>query len=71
MCLGQKKVEFKEQQDNKKREAEKDEMGEAEPDFGELTAEETEEKEQLLAEGFRDWSKRDFNTFLKVVAIIA
>ncbi|KAJ4910688.1 chromatin remodeling factor17 [Raphanus sativus] len=30
-----------------------------------LTAEEVEEKEQLLEEGFSTWSKRDFNTFIR------
>ncbi|CAN1164464.1 ISWI chromatin-remodeling complex ATPase CHR17 [Linum perenne] len=30
-----------------------------------LTAEELEEKEKLLEEGFSSWSKRDFNTFIK------
>ncbi|CAH8392020.1 unnamed protein product [Eruca vesicaria subsp. sativa] len=30
-----------------------------------LTAEEVEEKEQLLEEGFPTWSKRDFNTFIR------
>ncbi|KAF7146167.1 hypothetical protein RHSIM_Rhsim04G0217800 [Rhododendron simsii] len=30
-----------------------------------LTAEEQEEKEQLLEEGFSTWSRRDFNTFIR------
>ncbi|KAL1334769.1 ISWI chromatin-remodeling complex ATPase CHR11 [Arachis hypogaea] len=30
-----------------------------------LTAEELEEKEQLLEEGFSSWSRRDFNTFVR------
>ncbi|XP_010524758.1 PREDICTED: ISWI chromatin-remodeling complex ATPase CHR11-like [Tarenaya hassleriana] len=30
-----------------------------------LTAEEVEEKERLLEEGFSTWSRRDFNTFLR------
>ncbi|OWM74109.1 hypothetical protein CDL15_Pgr008420 [Punica granatum] len=30
-----------------------------------LTAEEQEEKEQLLEEGFSSWSRRDFNTFIR------
>ncbi|KAL3508055.1 hypothetical protein ACH5RR_033437 [Cinchona calisaya] len=35
-------------------------------DVGEpLTAEEQEEKEQLLEEGFSTWSRRDFNTFIR------
>ncbi|KAK4718637.1 hypothetical protein R3W88_016975 [Solanum pinnatisectum] len=35
-------------------------------DAGEpLTAEEQEEKEQLLEEGFSMWSRRDFNTFIR------
>ncbi|CAI9765888.1 unnamed protein product [Fraxinus pennsylvanica] len=35
-------------------------------DLGEpLTAEEQEEKEQLLEEGFSTWSRRDFNTFIR------
>jgi SWI/SNF-related matrix-associated actin-dependent regulator of chromatin subfamily A member 5 len=35
------------------------------PDFGELTAEEVDEKEALLSQGFNDWTKRDFTTFVK------
>ncbi|CAL1397128.1 unnamed protein product [Linum trigynum] len=35
-------------------------------DVGEpLTAEELEEKEKLLEEGFSSWSRRDFNTFIR------
>ncbi|KAL6548477.1 hypothetical protein OROGR_008898 [Orobanche gracilis] len=35
-------------------------------DMGEpLTAEEQEEKERLLEEGFSTWSRRDFNTFIR------
>ncbi|XP_004486049.1 ISWI chromatin-remodeling complex ATPase CHR11 [Cicer arietinum] len=35
-------------------------------DMGEqLTAEELEEKERLLEEGFSSWSRKDFNTFLR------
>ncbi|KAL8118718.1 hypothetical protein AgCh_016285 [Apium graveolens] len=30
-----------------------------------LTAEEQEEKEQLLEEGFSTWSKKDFNSFIR------
>ncbi|XP_045832720.1 ISWI chromatin-remodeling complex ATPase CHR11-like isoform X1 [Trifolium pratense] len=30
-----------------------------------LTAEESEEKEQLLEEGFSSWSRKDFNTFIR------
>ncbi|XP_045708240.1 probable global transcription activator SNF2L1 isoform X4 [Phyllostomus hastatus] len=30
-----------------------------------LTAEETEEKEKLLTQGFTNWTKRDFNQFIK------
>ncbi|ONI28405.1 hypothetical protein PRUPE_1G140700 [Prunus persica] len=34
--------------------------------FGDpLTAEEVEEKERLLEEGFSSWSRRDFNTFIR------
>uniref|UniRef100_A0A8B9L751 SWI/SNF-related matrix-associated actin-dependent regulator of chromatin subfamily A member 5-like n=1 Tax=Astyanax mexicanus TaxID=7994 RepID=A0A8B9L751_ASTMX len=36
-------------------------IDEAEP----LTAEETEEKEKLLTQGFTSWNKRDFNQFIK------
>ncbi|XP_076843705.1 LOW QUALITY PROTEIN: putative global transcription activator SNF2L1 [Brachyhypopomus gauderio] len=36
-------------------------IDEAEP----LTAEETEEKERLLTQGFTSWNKRDFNQFIK------
>ncbi|KAI5650686.1 hypothetical protein M9H77_36691 [Catharanthus roseus] len=39
---------------------------EPEADIGDpLTAEEQEEKEQLLEEGFSTWSRRDFNTFIR------
>ncbi|THU68957.1 hypothetical protein C4D60_Mb08t09300 [Musa balbisiana] len=46
----------------------KDTIGdEEEPeDLGEpLTAEEQEEKEQLLEEGFSTWTRKDFNTFIR------
>ncbi|KAK8491619.1 hypothetical protein V6N13_060868 [Hibiscus sabdariffa] len=45
----------------------KDTIDEAEPEDGgdPLTAEELEEKEQLLEEGFSSWSRRDFNTFIR------
>ncbi|XP_042476365.1 ISWI chromatin-remodeling complex ATPase CHR11 [Macadamia integrifolia] len=46
----------------------KDTIGEGdEPeDIGEpLTAEEREEREQLLEEGFSSWTRRDFNTFIR------
>ncbi|KAE8698315.1 SWI/SNF-related matrix-associated actin-dependent regulator of chromatin subfamily A member 5 [Hibiscus syriacus] len=45
----------------------KDTIDEAEPEaWGDpLTAEELEEKEQLLEEGFSSWSRRDFNTFIR------
>ncbi|KAK8338757.1 hypothetical protein V6Z12_A09G273500 [Gossypium hirsutum] len=45
----------------------KDSIDEAEPEEGgdPLTAEELEEKEQLLEEGFSSWSRRDFNTFIR------
>ena len=31
----------------------------------ELTEEEQQEKEDLLKEGFQDWTKRDFNQFIR------
>ena len=31
----------------------------------ELTEEEQIEKEELLKDGFRDWTKRDFNQFVR------
>ncbi|KAK8507090.1 hypothetical protein V6N13_069881 [Hibiscus sabdariffa] len=44
----------------------KDTIDEAEPEGGDpLTAEELEEKEHLLEEGFSSWSRRDFNTFIR------
>ncbi|KAK8507091.1 hypothetical protein V6N13_069881 [Hibiscus sabdariffa] len=45
----------------------KDTIDEAEPEEGgdPLTAEELEEKEHLLEEGFSSWSRRDFNTFIR------
>ncbi|KAL3505775.1 hypothetical protein ACH5RR_031157 [Cinchona calisaya] len=45
----------------------KDTLDVEEPeDVGEpLTAEEQEEKERLLEEGFSTWSRRDFNTFIR------
>uniref|UniRef100_A0ACD5VMJ6 Uncharacterized protein n=1 Tax=Avena sativa TaxID=4498 RepID=A0ACD5VMJ6_AVESA len=39
--------------------------GEDEDQLDPLTAEEQREKEQLLAEGFATWSRRDFNTFIR------
>ncbi|XP_020113773.1 probable chromatin-remodeling complex ATPase chain isoform X1 [Ananas comosus] len=40
--------------------------GDEPEDVGEpLTAEEQEEKEQLLEEGFSTWTRRDFNTFIR------
>ncbi|PKA62262.1 putative chromatin-remodeling complex ATPase chain [Apostasia shenzhenica] len=40
--------------------------GDEPDDVGEpLTAEEQEEKEQLLEEGFSTWTRRDFNTFIR------
>ncbi|KAJ6816519.1 putative chromatin-remodeling complex ATPase chain isoform X2 [Iris pallida] len=40
--------------------------GDESEDLGEpLTAEEQEEKEQLLEEGFSSWTRRDFNTFIR------
>ncbi|KAL1211842.1 ISWI chromatin-remodeling complex ATPase CHR11 [Cardamine amara subsp. amara] len=45
----------------------KDTIDVEEPEEGgdPLTAEEVEEKERLLEEGFSTWSRRDFNTFLR------
>eukprot|EP01018_Ginkgo_biloba_P017716 Gb_39649 [translate_table: standard] len=46
----------------------KDTVGEGDDteDIGEpLTADEQEEKEQLLEEGFSNWTRRDFNTFVR------
>jgi hypothetical protein len=34
-------------------------------DFGDLTAEEQAEKEKLLKQGFADWTRKDFNAFIK------
>ncbi len=34
-------------------------------DAEELTEEEQQEKDELLAEGFKDWNKRDFNQFIR------
>ncbi|ONM32122.1 ISWI chromatin-remodeling complex ATPase CHR11 [Zea mays] len=39
--------------------------GEDEDQLEPLTAEEQEEKEQLLEEGFASWTRRDFNTFIR------
>ncbi|XP_052159474.1 probable chromatin-remodeling complex ATPase chain [Oryza glaberrima] len=39
--------------------------GEDEDQLEPLTAEEQEEKEQLLEEGFATWTRRDFNTFIR------
>ncbi|GJN31896.1 hypothetical protein PR202_gb20351 [Eleusine coracana subsp. coracana] len=39
--------------------------GEDEEQLEPLTAEEQEEKEQLLEEGFASWTRRDFNTFIR------
>ena len=35
------------------------------PEVIELTEEEVAEKEKLLAEGFQDWTKRDFNNYIR------
>lgn len=35
------------------------------PEIHELTSEETEERDRLLSEGFHDWTKRDFNNYIK------
>ncbi|XP_012454591.1 ISWI chromatin-remodeling complex ATPase CHR11 isoform X1 [Gossypium raimondii] len=45
----------------------KDTIDVDEPEVGgdPLTAEELEEKERLLEEGFSSWSRRDFNTFIR------
>merc|ERR1711915_30879 len=46
----------------------KDTLGEGDDteDVGEpLTVDEQEEKEQLLEEGFSNWTRRDFNTFVR------
>ncbi|XP_022138478.1 ISWI chromatin-remodeling complex ATPase CHR11 isoform X2 [Momordica charantia] len=44
----------------------KDTIDVEEPEVGDpLTAEELEEKERLLEEGFSSWSRRDFNTFIR------
>ncbi|KAG5416459.1 hypothetical protein IGI04_004026 [Brassica rapa subsp. trilocularis] len=44
----------------------KDTVDVEEPEGGDpLTAEEVEEKESLLEEGFSTWSRRDFNSFLR------
>nr|KJB72595.1 hypothetical protein B456_011G187000 [Gossypium raimondii] len=44
----------------------KDTIDVDEPEGGDpLTAEELEEKERLLEEGFSSWSRRDFNTFIR------
>ncbi|GLJ45800.1 hypothetical protein SUGI_0963830 [Cryptomeria japonica] len=54
-------------QSNQRNQA-KDTIGEGDDteDVGEpLTAEEQEEKEQLLEEGFSNWTRRDFNTFVR------
>jgi len=42
-----------------------DQFVEEDTDFGGLTKEEEEEKESLLAEGFGNWNRREFNTFVK------
>ncbi|KAH9328774.1 hypothetical protein KI387_000882, partial [Taxus chinensis] len=54
-------------QSNQRNQA-KDTIGEGDDieDLGEpLTAEEQEEKDQLLEEGFSNWTRRDFNTFVR------
>ncbi|KAL9668942.1 hypothetical protein QQ045_006483 [Rhodiola kirilowii] len=43
----------------------KDDMDEPEELGDALTAEELEEKEQLLQQGFQSWSRRDFNAFIR------
>lgn len=42
---------------------------EEEPDFGGLTKEEEEEKDSLLAEGFCNWNRREFNSFVKACEV--
>lgn len=45
------------------REAEQKKIDEAVP----LTEEEQTEKEQLISEGFENWSRRDFQQFIKAL----
>ncbi|KAK1387617.1 ISWI chromatin-remodeling complex ATPase CHR17 [Heracleum sosnowskyi] len=61
--LYEKEVRYLMQQKNQT----KDSIDVDEPEDGgdHLTAEEQEEKEQLLEEGFSTWSKRDFSTFIR------
>lgn len=42
---------------------------EEEPNFGALTKQEEEEKDILLAEGFGNWNRRDFNSFVKACEV--
>ncbi|KAL6073870.1 ISWI chromatin-remodeling complex ATPase CHR11 [Balamuthia mandrillaris] len=46
-------------------EEEQEQEEEKEPDFGDLTEEERAEKDELLTQGFADWNRRDFQSFVK------
>ncbi|WOG83380.1 hypothetical protein DCAR_0102555 [Daucus carota subsp. sativus] len=63
--LYEKEVRFLMQAHQKNQAKDSVEADESEDGGDPLTAEEQEEKEQLLEEGFSTWSKRDFNTFTR------
>ncbi|KAJ4820885.1 chromatin-remodeling protein 11 [Rhynchospora pubera] len=66
--LYEKEVKYLVQTSSKNKEKEKDGLGDADDQdeiFDPLTAEEQEEKELLLEEGFSNWTRRDFNAFVR------
>ncbi|EFC39046.1 predicted protein [Naegleria gruberi] len=61
--LWEKETQF--EQEKKKRKKNKDSDEKEDEEAGELTKEEKSEKRKLLLEGFNNWSKKDFQSFIK------
>ncbi|XP_078168036.1 putative chromatin-remodeling complex ATPase chain [Carex rostrata] len=66
--LYEKEVKYLVLTNNKNKDKDKDAIGDADDSdeiIDPLTTEEQEEKEQLLEEGFSNWTRRDFNAFIR------
>eukprot|EP01132_Coremiostelium_polycephalum_P000977 gene977-1243_t len=61
----EKKLEWYERREKEKPNATAEENKEDEPDFGDLTNEEQELKEKLLKNGFGNWNRNDFRSFIR------